>query len=232
MSHKSALGHLIFFALSLVALSGCFHPPYNNFKPYRRAYSTTGPGAVVGTAAVAAAGGPVLAGTAIGAAVGAAVGLHKDSKPALIKELKGRFQIDYIEYGDTVTFIVPVDRYFVFNSARLNELCYAGLADLIKLIKTFPRCCPIYVAGFTDNVGSRYHKRMMSQARAETMLTFLWANGIPAKRLNAEGYSDKHPVGDNKLIHGSAYNRRLEIQLFMNCATPQAGPIPYLGPTK
>jgi flagellar motor protein MotB len=44
------------------------------------------------------------------------------------------------------------------------------------------------------------------------MLTFLWANDIQARRLKAEGYGDRFDIGDNKLIRGSAYNRRIEIQ--------------------
>ena len=233
MTNKSSVGHLIAISLLLLTLSGCFHPPYNHFKSYRRVYVTTPPGAVVGTAAVAAAGGaPILAGVAIGAAVGATVGLYKDSRPILIKELQKRFDIQYIEYGETVTLIVPTDRYFIFNTARLNELCFGGLSDLIKLIKTYPTCCPIYVAGFTDNVGSRYSKKMMSQARAETMVAFLWANDIPARRLIAEGYGDKNAVGDNKLIHGSAYNRRIEIQILQNCAVSPGKAMPFLGATK
>lgn len=217
MSHKSSLGHLAFISLLSLAISGCFRPPYNNFKPYRRAYETSTVGATVATAATVAAGGaPILAGAALGAAVGAGVGVYKDSKPALIKELQ-KLDIKYIEYGDTITFIVPTDRYFMFNSARFNELCFPGLSDLIKLIKMYPKDCPIYVAGFTDNVGSRYSKNKMSQARAERMVAFLWANDIPARRLIAEGYGDKNPVGDNHLIHGSAYNRRLEIQMLKSC---------------
>jgi flagellar motor protein MotB len=55
---------------------------------------------------------------------------------------------------------------------------------------------------------------MLSQAQAETILTFLWANNIPAMLLKAEGYGDKNAVSDNTLIHGSAQNRRIEIQWF------------------
>lgn len=232
MSPKSSLGRLALVCLLTLAFSGCFRPPYNNFKPYRRAYGTSMPGAAIGTVAVAIAGGaPVLAGTAIGGAVGAGIGIYKDSKPALIKELQ-KLDIQYIEYGDTVTILVPTDRYYVFNSARLNDLCFAGLSDLVKLIKKFHKCCPIYVAGFTDNVGSHYSKDRMSQARAETMLTFLWANEVNAKRLHAEGYGNIHPIGDNKLIHGSAYNRRIEIQILLNCETGKENPFPYLGVMK
>ncbi|MBA2653410.1 MAG: OmpA family protein [Tatlockia sp.] len=235
MSQKNSLVHIALVSLLSITLSSCFHPPFNppfnNFKPYHRAYSTSVPGIAVGTAATIAAGGaPILAGAALGGAVGASVGFYKDSKPALIKEIT-KLDIQYIEYGDTITFIVPTDKYFIFGSSRLNELCFPGLSDLIKLIKKFPQCCPIYVAGFTDNVGSRYSKKMMSQARAERMVAFLWANDIPAQRLVAEGYGDKHPVGDNHLIHGSAYNRRLEIQIITNCSAP-AGPVHYLAPWK
>ncbi|MBA2657702.1 MAG: OmpA family protein [Tatlockia sp.] len=231
MPQKNSLVHLALVSLLSTTMSSCFHPPYNNFKPYHRAYETSVPGVAVGTAATIAAGGaPILAGAAVGGLVGASVGLYKDSKPALIKEIK-KLDIQYIEYGDTVTFVVPTDKYFIFESARFNELCFPGLSDLIKLIKTFPNCCPIYVAGFTDNVGSRFSKKMMSQARAERMVAYLWANDIPARRLVAEGYGDKHPVGNNKLIHGSAYNRRLEIQLIKNC-THLAPTVPYLAPMK
>ena len=68
---------------------------------------------------------------------------------------------------------------------------------------------------------------MLSQARAETMLTFLWANDIHAQRLRAEGYADQHDVGDNHLIHGSAYNRRIEIQ-WQDVAYSPGQPAPYL----
>jgi outer membrane protein OmpA-like peptidoglycan-associated protein len=187
-------------SLMILALSGCqqYNPPYNDFKPYRANYL---------------------------GAPGAGAGVHQNSKEELIKQLQ-KCDIIYIDYGDTVTFVVPTDRYFLFNSARLNDTCYTGLFDLITLLRSYAHCCPIYVAGFTDNVGSSYSKKMMSQARAETMLTFLWANGIQAQRLISEGYGDKHPVGDNKLIHGSAYNRRVEIQVLKKCP-PQAPYTPF-----
>ncbi|KTD16856.1 C-OmpA-like family protein CmpA [Legionella jordanis] len=223
MLRKSSIGHLALISLVALVLNGCyrFHPPYNNFKPYKRAYVTTPPGTVVGTAAMAAAGGPVLIGTGAGTALGAGIGLYRDSKPVLLKELQ-RFQIQYIQYGDTVTFVVPTDRFFLFNTPRFNEICFAGLATLIKVLKTYPSCCPIYVAGFTNDVGSEYHKKTLTQAQADAMVTFLWANGIPAQRLNPEGYGDKYPVSDNKLVHGSAQNRRLEIQVLTSCTQGQA----------
>jgi outer membrane protein OmpA-like peptidoglycan-associated protein len=229
------------FGLCLILmLSACYHPPYNNFKPWHRGPKDAVTGAAVG-AVVGGFLGSTAASAAIGAGAGAAVfagvGLLKESKKSLIRDLQRNGDIRFEQYGDTVTLIMPTDRYFYFNSSRFIDLCYHSLVRIVKLLKYYP-CRVIYVAGFTDNVGSRYHKNMLSQAQAETMVTFLWANGIPAKLLNAEGYGDLHPVSDNRLIHGSAQNRRLEIQWYISPNTPcspmccKVDVAPVLPPTK
>lgn len=214
--------------LIYAALCACYHPPYNNFRPYNPTLKSMGKGAAIGTV-IGAAAGSTLIGTGVGAATLTARTLYSENKNSVIRDLQ-KVDIQFEQYGDTKTLIVPTDRYYLFNSPRLNELCYPGLTLIIKLLRFYPNSV-IYIAGFTDNIGSRYHKKMLTQARAEAMLTYLWANGIPAQRLTAEGYSDKHTVSDNKIIHGSAQNRRIEIQWFT--PTAQSTPvIPYLGPTK
>ena len=153
-----------------------------------------------------------LTGGAVGGTIGTIRAIYKETKPAIVKQLK-KESIQFVEYGDTMVLVIPTDKYFMFMSPRLNELCYPGLMNVIKLLKLYPQS-PIYVAGFTDNVGSRRHKKLISQAQAETMMTYLWANGIRSIQLKAEGYGDKNTIGDNKIVHGSAYNRRIEIQWF------------------
>ena len=133
-----------------------------------------------------------------------------DSEKKLIKKLHKR-SIEVIQYGKTTTVIIPSDRYFIVNSAKLNDTCYAWLYNLKELLRKQHKKT-IYVAAFSDNVGSPSHKKQLTHAQANTILSFLWANGIPAKYLHATGYSDKFAVGNNQLSHGSAFNRRIEIQ--------------------
>ncbi|PJD94396.1 MAG: hypothetical protein CK424_00045 [Legionella sp.] len=139
--------------------------------------------------------------------------LYRTSKKYIVQKLQQQ-DIQYVEYGDTMTLIVPTDHYFVTGTAELNDICYEGLNNIVKLLKLYPKS-RIYVAGFSDNVGTtaRFQKRL-TQAQANAMLTFLWANAIPAKHLAATGFGDLFPLGDNNLIHGSAFNRRIEIQWF------------------
>ena len=202
--------------LMISLLSSCgVHPPYNNFKPDNRMGRTATAGAATGSVIGAITSGTLtgaLTGGAVGGTIGTIRAIYKETKPAIVKQLK-KESIQFVEYGDTMVLVIPTDKYFMFMSPRLNELCYPGLMNVIKLLKLYPQS-PIYVAGFTDNVGSRRHKKLMSQAQAETMMTYLWANGIRSIQLKAEGYGDLNTIGDNKIVHGSAYNRRIEIQWF------------------
>lgn len=215
MSLNATKIRVIILGLMICMLCSCISPPYNNFRPDSRVKRGAAGGAATG-AVVGAITSGTLTGTLAGGAVGGTIGtihaLYKDSKPALVKQLKKQ-SIQFVEYGDTMTLLIPTDKYFMFMSPRLNELCYPGLLNVIKLLKHYPQS-PIYVAGFTDNVGSARHKKLLSQAQAETMMTYLWANGVSSIQLKAEGYGDKNAIGDNKIIHGSAYNRRIEIQWF------------------
>ena len=177
----------------ILLLCSCHdQPPYNNFEPYNSLPQQSAK--QVG-----------------GGATGNILRYHRNSQAGLLQQFK-RNQIQFIQYGDTITLIMPTDRYFTFNSPHFNEASYAGLLDVVKFVKLYPKSI-IYIACFTDNVGSVRHKNKLSQARAETMLTYLWANGIKAARLAADGYGDRFNVADNHLMHGSAQNRHLEIQI-------------------
>jgi outer membrane protein OmpA-like peptidoglycan-associated protein len=220
---------LIGLSLAIVATASCVRPPYNNFKrPPQTAQKVAKVGVaglIVGSIASGGTLAGALTGGAVGGVIGGAMGLSHETKKSIINELQNQ-QVQYVQYGDTMTLVVPTDIYYMFQSPRLNELAYPGLLNIIKLLKLYP-CTPIFVAGFTDNVGSREHKKRMSQAQAETMMTYLWANGIKAARLKPEGYGDKYDISDNKLIHGSAHNRRIEIQ-WLSGVYPREESLAYL----
>lgn len=206
MPPKTYAKRMAYISLFSLALSGCLRPPYNDFEaptPMGRTAVGAGIGAVTGSIV-----GNTAVGMAIGSAAGSAAAAYHSN--VLIRDLR-KADIEFMQYGDTMMLIIPTDHYFIFNTPKLNDLCFKGLNDIIRLLKYYP-CSTIYVAGFTDNVGPRRNKKRMSQAQAEAMLTFLWANDIRSARLNAEGYGDTNDVADNHLIRGSALNRRIEIQ--------------------
>lgn len=221
MSSQNIRRAVVTVALASLMVSACFNPPHNNFKNDPRVLKGMTAGAAVGAGMGAVAGsviGNTLAGAAVGGVAGSVVGLVSHNEKAVVNELATQ-DIQYVEYGDTRVLIIPTDRYFWINSHRIQDLCYEGLNNVARLLKYYP-CTPIYVASFTDEIGSRAARNKLSQSRADAMVTFLWANGIRAQRLHAEGYGSQHAVGDNQLIHGSAYNRRVEIQWIKKAECP------------
>jgi outer membrane protein OmpA-like peptidoglycan-associated protein len=140
--------------------------------------------------------------------------LYRNMQAYIVKQLEDE-DIQFVEYGDTMTLVIPTDSYFENNSSNLNEISgvYQGLNNVVKLLRKYPKSNPINVAGFTDDSGDSDSQKILTQGQAETIATYLWANGIAATTtLKTEGYGNNYSVGSNQSTHSSSYNRRVEIQ--------------------
>lgn len=68
----------------------------------------------------------------------------------------------------------------------------------------------IRIEGHTDNVGAAEGNRVLSQARAEAVRTYLIERGVRASKLEAKGYGEDAPIDSNDTPAGRARNRRVE----------------------
>jgi outer membrane protein OmpA-like peptidoglycan-associated protein len=209
----------LMLAFTGIVVSACANNGQKLPVPVKSVIYGAGIGAGLGAAAGSMSGHAVT-GAVVGGAVGSVVGLFHHSRSELINELKKQ-DIQFVAYGDTNVLVMPTDKYFAFNTHRFNDQYYPGLMNVVRLLRYYP-CSIFYVAGFTDDIGSRDQKDKLSQSRADAMLTFLWAHDVRAQHLRAEGYGDKFSIGNNDLIHGSAFNRRVEIEwtTLSHCTKP------------
>lgn len=69
----------------------------------------------------------------------------------------------------------------------------------------------IIVEGHTDSRGSATQNTDLSQARAETVRSYLVSRGIASDKISATGLGSSRPVADNSTADGRANNRRVEI---------------------
>jgi OmpA-OmpF porin, OOP family len=67
------------------------------------------------------------------------------------------------------------------------------------------------IEGHTENLGNPAANQALSEKRAQAVVAWLTAHGVPAARLTAIGFGPSQPVTDNESENGSAKNRRVEL---------------------
>jgi outer membrane protein OmpA-like peptidoglycan-associated protein len=99
-----------------------------------------------------------------------------------------------------------------FAKATLRPESFAQLQELYEYLK-WKTDIKIEVAGHTDNVGKPEDNLKLSQARAESVRTWLLNKGIEPTRVTARGYGATQPIADNTTDAGRQKNRRTEVHI-------------------
>ena len=79
----------------------------------------------------------------------------------------------------------------------------------------------LLVSGYTDDapVGHALRQKgitsnqMLSQKRAETVMTYMISQGVKPDLVTAQGFGEADPVASNSTAQGRAQNRRVEVTL-------------------
>ena len=113
----------------------------------------------------------------------------------------------------------PVDTTSWFNfdrllfdtgKATLQPSSQEQLANIAAILKAYPNV-HVKIGGYTDNTGDAAANLALSDARAKNVMDALVAAGVDPSRLEAKGYGDQYPVGDNATEDGRAQNRRIAL---------------------
>ncbi len=84
------------------------------------------------------------------------------------------------------------------------------LKNIAAILKAYPKV-HIKVGGYTDSTGDPAANLKLSQGRADAVVADLTSMGIDAGRLEAKGYGEQYPIGDNTTEEGRAKNRRISM---------------------
>jgi len=95
------------------------------------------------------------------------------------------------------------------------EISANSLTLLGRIVTTAKRCpdASFEVAGHTDNTGNANYNMTLSTKRAQSVVTYLVNQGLPATQFNANGYGPTKPIATNSTVQGRAQNRRIEFKL-------------------
>ena len=111
---------------------------------------------------------------------------------------------------------------FKTGESTLLPIAQDSLARVATALKEMPPERKIVVEGHTDSVGDDEKNRKLSQARAESVVSYLASQGVEAERLTAVGRGEAEPVAKNDTPEGRANNRRVELIINKAGAEPRS----------
>jgi OOP family OmpA-OmpF porin len=110
--------------------------------------------------------------------------------------------------------VLKLDANTLFDSGKSNlkpagKEAINGMVDELKQTNLKE----VVVYGHSDSTGSKQANLRLSQRRAQSVVDYLVAMGIPSSVIRAEGKGIAEPVATNKTAAGRAQNRRVEISV-------------------
>jgi len=129
------------------------------------------------------------------------------------KQMQQEVSADASSFGDEINKTGHVAVYgihFDTGKATIQPDSENILGEIAKLLQQNPDL-KLRVEGHTDNQGSAAANQALSEKRAQAVVVWLTAHGVPAAHLTAKGLGQTQPVADNSSEEGRAKNRRVEL---------------------
>jgi len=139
---------------------------------------------------------------------------EKDSSYADLEmpPFDGYLNFDYTIKYDMPKVITLDNVYYDTGKSTLRSTSFKSLNNLAELLY-YKKKMRIEVSGHTDDVGSDESNKRLSEARANSVRTYLIKKGITANRLIAVGYGESKPIAANDTPEGKQKNRRTEVRI-------------------
>jgi len=114
-------------------------------------------------------------------------------------------QSERLSLNDSIHFDTGLD--------TIKPESHGVLGQVAALLVQHAELKAIRVEGHTDNVGAADYNKDLSARRAASVVRYLVAHGVEAKRLRAAGYGYDKPIASNETALGRARNRRVEFTI-------------------
>jgi outer membrane protein OmpA-like peptidoglycan-associated protein/ABC-type nitrate/sulfonate/bicarbonate transport system substrate-binding protein len=108
-------------------------------------------------------------------------------------------------------FTKPIAINFGSASSALEPMTISIINQQIAPQLEIARGMYVRVEGNTDNLGDEAQNQALSERRAQAIVDYLVARGVPKNRVAARGMGSRNPVASNKTAEGRARNRRTDV---------------------
>ena len=151
---------------------------------------------------------------AIGAVVGGATGVYLDNKEKKLRQQMAGTGVEVKRNPDgSVGLVMPGNITFDTNKSNIKPNFYSTLNKVAQTL-TEDNKSGILVTGYTDSTGNDSINIPLSQARAQSVASYLASQGLSTTRINAQGQGSANPIASNATAEGREQNRRVEISIY------------------
>ncbi len=205
--------------IAALAVSGCA----TDGQGQPRGMTETGAGALIGAATGAAIGALASSKSAKGALIGAVGGAiaggmvgaymeeqRRDFERALQDEIaSGMIRVEALP-NDQLLVAMTGATAFETDSDVIQPGFFSTLDRISGIVRRYGKT-QLAISGHTDSTGSVAHNQELSERRAQSVETYLLADGVMPERLSAAGYGLHRPIASNDTPEGRRLNRRVDI---------------------
>jgi outer membrane protein OmpA-like peptidoglycan-associated protein len=126
------------------------------------------------------------------------------------RKLQQQIDVLQAEATDRGLVLTLGNTLFATGKSDLKPASTTSLDKLVVFLNDYPNR-NVTVEGHTDDVGSDQLNQTLSQHRADSVKTYLVAQGIQNQRITASGIGETKPIADNLSASGRQQNRRVEV---------------------
>lgn len=204
--------------VSLLAFVGCATTEQRSDDPKKNTKKGAAIGAIAGAVLGAAVSSKkdrtagVLTGAIVGAAAGGGVGHYMDKQEKELREKLKDSGVQVDRQGDNLNLIMPGNITFATNRSEIRGDFYPVLNSVASALKEYDKTT-VRISGYTDSTGTLAVNQKLSEARAQSVRSYLLAQQINGDRIDAAGFGPSNPIASNATDEGRAANRRVEIKL-------------------
>jgi OmpA-OmpF porin, OOP family len=104
---------------------------------------------------------------------------------------------------------------FEVGKSRIDPESYSELDLLVNMMKENPKMV-IQLEGHTDYLGDAKENLKLSQARVESVKSYVASKGIPKSRMKTKAFGGAQPISRDNTPEAHRLNRRVEVRIVAN----------------
>jgi len=131
-------------------------------------------------------------------------------RDAKVSDLESRLRDMNARFTDRGVVITLGDLLFDTGESKLRPEGQQRMDQLAGFMKRYPER-HASIEGYTDSVGTAASNQLLSDRRANSVMTALVQLGVSGSQLRTQAFGEQHPVSSNSTVAGRQMNRRVEV---------------------